>query len=194
MVRADIKPIETRYKGYRFRSRLEARWAVFFDALGWEWEYEPEGVVLPSGRPYLPDFRIRTIHAWVEIKPRDRFPLEVRDYAGMVGSGQVQESYFLLIQGHPGVDSYGVTVLEAVANGESFPSGPYVFACGRREDHEIWLFDEAYGRAFTVALCTRGCPREWADSEKLPLVHAGQVFDAYEQARSARFANAGWAR
>ena len=29
-----IKPIETVYNGYRFRSRLEARWAVFFDALG----------------------------------------------------------------------------------------------------------------------------------------------------------------
>ncbi len=30
---SEIKAIETRYKGYRFRSRLEARWAVFFDAL-----------------------------------------------------------------------------------------------------------------------------------------------------------------
>lgn len=39
-----IKPIETRYAGCRFRSRLEARWAVFFDALKIEWEYEPEGV------------------------------------------------------------------------------------------------------------------------------------------------------
>lgn len=38
-----IKAIETSYKGYRFRSRLEARWAVFFDALGIEWEYEKEG-------------------------------------------------------------------------------------------------------------------------------------------------------
>jgi hypothetical protein len=26
-----IKAIETRYKGYRFRSRLEARWAVRFE-------------------------------------------------------------------------------------------------------------------------------------------------------------------
>lgn len=25
-----IKPIETIYNGYHFRSRLEARWAVFF--------------------------------------------------------------------------------------------------------------------------------------------------------------------
>lgn len=56
---SEIKPIETVYKGYRFRSRLEARWAVFFDALGIEWEYEPEGFVLPNGMKYLPDFRLK---------------------------------------------------------------------------------------------------------------------------------------
>lgn len=54
-----MKAIETRWKGYRFRSRTEARWAVFFDAAGIDFEYEPEGYVLPSG-PYLPDFRLRT--------------------------------------------------------------------------------------------------------------------------------------
>lgn len=37
---SEIKPIQTRYKGYHFRSRLEARWAVFFDALGIAWKYE----------------------------------------------------------------------------------------------------------------------------------------------------------
>lgn len=52
-----MKAIETVYRGYRFRSRLEARWAVFFDALGLKWEYEPEGYVLPDGSGYLPDFR-----------------------------------------------------------------------------------------------------------------------------------------
>lgn len=52
-----IKPIQTRYKGYHFRSRLEARWAVFFDALALEWEYEPQGFELPSGL-YLPDFKV----------------------------------------------------------------------------------------------------------------------------------------
>jgi hypothetical protein len=50
-----LKAIPTHYRGYHFRSRLEARWAVFFDALGLKWEYEPEGFELPSGR-YLPDF------------------------------------------------------------------------------------------------------------------------------------------
>lgn len=50
-----IKAIQTRYAGCRFRSRIEARWAVFFDYLGIGWEYEPQGFDLPSG-PYLPDF------------------------------------------------------------------------------------------------------------------------------------------
>lgn len=50
-----LKPIETRYSGYRFRSRLEARWAVLFDELAIKYEYEPEGFELISG-PYLPDF------------------------------------------------------------------------------------------------------------------------------------------
>ena len=55
---AEIKAIETVYNGYRFRSRLEARWAVFFDAIGAKWEYEPEGYVLEDGTYYLPDFVI----------------------------------------------------------------------------------------------------------------------------------------
>lgn len=54
----EIKPIETIYRGYRFRSRLEARWAVFFDSLGVKYEYEPEGFKLPDGSMYLPDFRV----------------------------------------------------------------------------------------------------------------------------------------
>lgn len=55
----DIKPIETEYKGYRFRSRLEARWAVFFQTAGIPWEYEPEGIDLDADGGYLPDFLIR---------------------------------------------------------------------------------------------------------------------------------------
>jgi hypothetical protein len=57
----ELKPIETHYKGYRFRSRLEARWAVFFDACGVKWEYEPEGYVLPNGQYYLPDFLLHDV-------------------------------------------------------------------------------------------------------------------------------------
>lgn len=67
-----IQPIETIYRGYRFRSRLEARWAVFFDALGIEWEYEPEGYKLSDGTWYLPDFWLPTFSGgmYAEVKPR----------------------------------------------------------------------------------------------------------------------------
>lgn len=69
-----MKAIETEYKGYRFRSRLEARWAVFFDACGVEWEYEPEGYDLGDGLYYLPDFLLHGVDGrdggdlYVEVK------------------------------------------------------------------------------------------------------------------------------
>ena len=50
-----MKAIETEYNGYRFRSRLEARWAVALDEMGVEWQYEHEGFDL-DGVYYLPDF------------------------------------------------------------------------------------------------------------------------------------------
>jgi hypothetical protein len=65
---AHVRPIETQYKGFRFRSRLEARWAVFFDAAGIEWQYEVEGYNI-NGHPYLPDFWLPQFETFVEIKP-----------------------------------------------------------------------------------------------------------------------------
>ena len=69
-----FRPIQTFYKGYRFRSRLEARWAVFFDHCGVAWEYEPEGFELENGLYYLPDFLLHGVTGrvegdlWVEVK------------------------------------------------------------------------------------------------------------------------------
>lgn len=58
-----LEAIPTYYKGYHFRSRLEARWAVFFDAIGAQWEYEPEGFTR-NGISYLPDFRVKCWCRW----------------------------------------------------------------------------------------------------------------------------------
>lgn len=49
---------ETVYKGIKMRSRLEAAWAEQFDALGWQWEYEPICLAGEQGQ-YLPDFAVR---------------------------------------------------------------------------------------------------------------------------------------
>lgn len=72
-----IKAIETRYKGYRFRSRLEARWAVFFDALGLKWEYEREGFNLGDLGWYLPDFWLPQVEMWGEVKPLKHEPKDL---------------------------------------------------------------------------------------------------------------------
>ena len=63
-----MKAIQTEYKGYLFRSRLEARWAVFFDKLGIRYEYEPEGLVLSDRTGYLPDFFLPDFHCFFEVK------------------------------------------------------------------------------------------------------------------------------
>jgi len=62
-----IAPLETRYHGCRFRSRLEARWAVFFDKLGIPWQYEPQGFQIGE-ETYLPDFYLPQSKTWVEVK------------------------------------------------------------------------------------------------------------------------------
>lgn len=93
----NIKAIETVYNGYRFRSRLEARWAVFFDELGIPYEYEKEGYDLGEAGWYLPDFWLPTVGLrsnverlglWVEIKadkPTDEEDVKCGKLAGGTG-------------------------------------------------------------------------------------------------------------
>lgn len=97
-----IKPIETIYNGYRFRSRLEARWAVFFDAIDADWEYEPEGFVLENGMYYLPDFLIHNnkgrgpSELWIEVKNPYNFSEEdktkVNTFANPAYMGYVDDN------------------------------------------------------------------------------------------------------
>jgi hypothetical protein len=69
-----IKAIDTRYNGHLFRSRLEARWAVFLDAVHCPFWYESDRFDLGTST-YLPDFRIIDEYPdsswWLEIKPTD---------------------------------------------------------------------------------------------------------------------------
>lgn len=93
-----MKAIPTRYKGYHFRSRLEARWAVFFDALGLKWEYEPEGFELPDGTWYLPDFLVEK--HWMEVKPPGG------DISKAVEFAKTSERMVVILDGTPEVQAY----------------------------------------------------------------------------------------
>lgn len=116
-----ISPIQTQYKGYRFRSRLEARWAVLLDALGETWNYEDEGFNLNDSGFYLPDFLTTLKSAnfegkvWIEVKGEHPTAEEINKLrelcsitgncgAFAIGSGSIQS----LLDGKLGVTCLGV--------------------------------------------------------------------------------------
>lgn len=79
-----MKSIPTEYNGANFRSRLEARWAAFFDLLHFKWEYEPFDL-----NGWIPDFLlIGECRILVEVKPITEFSQPVADkmLAGLSGS------------------------------------------------------------------------------------------------------------
>lgn len=68
-----IQAIETKYDGHKFRSRLEARWALFFNFVGLKWEYEREAFTVDMGEDYgvrgfTPDFWLPDLGFWFEVK------------------------------------------------------------------------------------------------------------------------------
>jgi len=84
----EAKPTE--YAGITFRSRLEARWAVFFDELDMSWIYEPS--ILGSSFSYVPDFRLDfpfNNFFYFEIKPAPVTPEYSHELA------EIGEEYFM---------------------------------------------------------------------------------------------------
>lgn len=68
-----MRSIPTKYAGVQFRSRLEARWAAFFDLVRWPWEYEPIDLA-----GYIPDFVLGFDRPLlVEVKPIVKWPCMV---------------------------------------------------------------------------------------------------------------------
>lgn len=64
------RPIPTPYDGVKYRSRTEARWAVFFKHLHIKCEYEVQGFDIGDGEAYLPDFIVLLSDiVWTEVKP-----------------------------------------------------------------------------------------------------------------------------
>ena len=67
-----ITPIQTLYKNRLYRSRLEAKWACFFDLFNWQYEYEPFDL-----NGWSPDFLLKLpcgeltniYNVLVEVKP-----------------------------------------------------------------------------------------------------------------------------
>jgi hypothetical protein len=193
-----IKAIETRYKGYRFRSRLEARWAVFFDAAGIKWQYETEGFETPFGR-YLPDFYLPDIRGglWVEVKP-PHGKHQAEELGKICSVVEHTEKPAIFVRGIPdvGLDPYkdfqgagdwsAWAIIKNGGDGVGASDCPYIFCvcpwCGK-----IGL--EFDGRGARVCNFSSPCSKNKKDRDEdkaysydHPLLAA-----AYSAARSARF-------
>lgn len=178
-----IRAIETRYAGCRFRSRTEARWAVFFDALGIAWEYEREGYELPSGR-YLPDFWLPRLGFWIEIK--GRAPTEHEEAFAHDLSGHTKAAVYIL-WGVPGGDMEdgGVYWQCNPVTGAEYPCEDYW------DNYQQWVACDWCDAAALVYMAKEdrilhspGCTPRMAHGYR---PSPGRLERAIEAARSARF-------
>lgn len=119
-----IQAIETEYNGYRFRSRLEARWAVFFDAAGIKYEYEPEGFELDDGTRYLPDFYLPRDEIYIEVKGNRKEALKEIEKAAKVCCMST-DRMLVVLSDIPNIEKSGIWVYNA-------------FYYHRPEKHIMW--------------------------------------------------------
>lgn len=159
-----MKAIETVFDGYRFRSRLEARYAVFFKTLGIEYQYEVEGFDL-DGVPYLPDFWLPKQQRWIEIKGQEPTSQELAKIEAL----EVATGYpACVFYGLPGDnDGYAYFTCAHESNGgKSFSSEVQWRRCpickmvdvNIRHDDECHLYSEVDGVSLASSSC--GCTVE----------------------------------
>lgn len=88
------------YNGIRFRSRLEARWAVYFDIMEIPYIYEPEGICLWRGGVYMPDFWLPRHHGgcYAEVKPNEFTDEELKKCRMLC---RMSGNTVILLDGHP---------------------------------------------------------------------------------------------
>lgn len=148
-----IKVIQTKYKGILFRSRLEARWAVFLDKLNIKWFYEFEGYDL-DGVWYLPDFWLPTFSGgmFMEVKPQNLVGVEMEKCMRLVEATKKQ---IWLAVGHPDYKAYNV-LYYATHTGigkVDFYKGTPNFAKAERENR-MWT-DPGYSNdEVPISLCS----------------------------------------
>ncbi len=98
-----MNAIPTIYKGIRFRSRLEAKWACFFDTIMLEWQYEPFDLA-----GWIPDFSIRGqcfVRTSVEVKPNFDYLPEVKTkiLKSVLATPEYHDSSLLILGNGPAI-------------------------------------------------------------------------------------------
>lgn len=168
-----IAAIKTTYAGCDFRSRLEARWAVFMDRLGIEWSYEPQGWEMSDGTRYLPDFWLPRLMVNVEVKGSDEALAE--DMSKIQSFVQESNSLVLLLGDVPRIDHHA-------------PVHPVIGMCDEKlvSLSSLFLLNGRTSKWDLVRLLAELAPTTEA-SYVGGLTVTRQLSNAYYAARSARF-------
>lgn len=164
---AALKAIETQYRGHRFRSRLEARWAVAFDMLKIQWEYEKEGYDLGSDGLYLPDFWLPQWRVHLEVKGDVPTADEERKCMALqVASGRAVMCVYGVINNFDG----RIYCWDSSESGGGRSSWPFRFgvATGRGGDKPFYYIADIIGDGRTILAC------EW--DEPISLAHQSTDF------------------
>src|SRR5262245_24995942 len=135
-----IPPKETLVDGVRYRSRTEARWAIFFAALAVDFVYEHERIKLSNGESYLPDFYLPHFGAFFEVKAdNDAIVTEECVRARTLSADRPGQRVWLAV-GAPSVDRPNILTLEQWKPEVSIelilgdPENRYYFLQDRRDD------------------------------------------------------------
>lgn len=197
----EIKAIETEYAGCRFRSRLEARWAVFLDTLGVKWQYEPQGYVLGNGDSYLPDFWLPDWQTWVEVKGAPTEGDWIKLYAATAADGLplTYESGITPLDAIKPYKPWEIPSIDRVLLLSDIPHSfegwghPVTILTGGKPGVQIFFFWNRrrfipYGHEHAwPASSSPEFIREMKGRELLPVKQADKVRIAYDAARRARF-------
>ena len=209
MTKYNIRAIDTEHSGYFFRSRLEARWSIFFEEAGIKYRYEPEGVNL-DGMRYLPDFFLPELNFWVEVKP-DKPTEQERDKAirlcvasrqnVVILAGEVWHDVecFCYLPVEPDTAKRGLAELEKNESAKLWwvsasqfiyvdDEGGHTFGADL-EKHFIWGHTcfSACSECGKIGLYEQIGVNACVCKDKSRQYHTTQLMEAYTAARQARF-------
>jgi hypothetical protein len=192
-----MKVIEQWLDGICFRSKTEARWAVFFKACGIRYEYEKEGYDLGGGVRYLPDFWLPDLHIWFEVKGTNPSEDELVTCYNLAGESRMT---VLLAVGSPDPDEEQIIRINpgawwvcadkdwrkhreknwrATAPTDEWEYG-WQFADDQLKDGTFWLDSDVYG-----AVCIG--PNKERSSDHYPTVGCSATARGFKAARRERF-------
>ena len=187
----EIASIETIFEGVIYRSRTEARWAVFFATLGVAFDYEPERIELSSGESYLPDFFLSNFDAYFEVKAANDAIVTAECVRARTLSADRPGQRVWLAAGAPSFTPPNILTLEQwdfevpIEAILADPENRYHFLQDRRDQGIYWLQANAVGGGFRRTFMAGG-PGQATDHVREPLM-LSLVRDAYAAAATARW-------